>query len=169
MRLPPPVELRILNVHRSDIEQGITSPFLTNLLNLLDTRESVLRWNNSVKFAIDGYDDDPRPLDQIMEVRAFFQMVNMAWPHWMWFMTKHNQIIPRLMHLLTPIRYEEQDGKCHIRFTDMAHLTRVINDMRTRAESLFQMYPDIEPELQAVSLKTGYDDIFDPCAHKRYK
>lgn len=166
MDIPPPVELRLFTIRRNEIEQGNTAQFLSHLLTLIDTKASVLRWRNSVKFMIDGYDEDERPLDQIPEVRAFFQSVNAAWPHWLWFLTKGNRAIPRLMHMLTPVEHQEFEGNHRIWFTDNDHLMNAVADMMTRGECLFQAYPDIDPELLETSIKLGYDDIFDPCPYK---
>lgn len=36
-------------------------------------------------FAIEGYDDDPRELDVIPEVRRFYAAFHRAWPYWLYF------------------------------------------------------------------------------------
>ena len=36
-------------------------------------------------FAVTGYDDDPRELDGIPEVRRFYSAFHQAWPYWLYF------------------------------------------------------------------------------------
>lgn len=39
----------------------------------------------SVTFSVSGYDDDPRELFQIPEVRDFYQSLHRTWPCWLFF------------------------------------------------------------------------------------
>ncbi len=38
-----------------------------------------------LSFAVEGYDDDPRELHSIPEVRAFYQRFKEQWPYWAFF------------------------------------------------------------------------------------
>lgn len=40
---------------------------------------------NSMSFAVHGYDNDPRELHSIPEVRAFYASFLQAWPYWLYF------------------------------------------------------------------------------------
>src|SRR5436190_11509465 len=38
-----------------------------------------------VRFAVDGYDDDPREIYTIPEIRDFYAAFHTAWPYWLYF------------------------------------------------------------------------------------
>lgn len=40
---------------------------------------------NKLMFGIEGYDDDPREVHSIPEVRRFYQEFHTAWPYWLYF------------------------------------------------------------------------------------
>lgn len=40
---------------------------------------------NSIIFGIEGYDDDPREVHSIPEIRQFYAAFHEAWPYWLYF------------------------------------------------------------------------------------
>jgi len=40
---------------------------------------------NTVVFCIEGYDDDPRQIHSIPEIRRFYSAFHEAWPYWLYF------------------------------------------------------------------------------------
>ena len=40
---------------------------------------------NTMMFGIEGYDDDPREIHSIPEVRQFYTAFHRAWPYWLYF------------------------------------------------------------------------------------
>jgi hypothetical protein len=47
-----------------------------------------------------GYDDDPRELESIPEVRAWFARLFEAWPYWSFFASRIDQTVPLVLTLL---------------------------------------------------------------------
>lgn len=58
-------------ITRPEIETGNISDTLALLQSLLDDRRNVLQQQNKIRVFVNGYDDDPRELWDIAEVRAF--------------------------------------------------------------------------------------------------
>jgi len=48
---------------------------------------------NTLLFAIEGYDDDPRELHAIPEVRRFYSAFHAAWPYWLYFCNLDTEIL----------------------------------------------------------------------------
>lgn len=63
----------LLYIPRELIEEGNVSPIAETLNELVATRESELAFRRRVGVSVDGYNDDPRELWQIPEVRHFFR------------------------------------------------------------------------------------------------
>ena len=51
----------------------------------LPTGRPLYKMMGTFLFAISGYDDDPRELDAIPEVRRFYTAFHRAWPYWNYF------------------------------------------------------------------------------------
>ena len=47
-----------------------------------------------------GYDDDPREIEAIPEVREWFSKLFAAWPYWFFFVNRIDQIVPLVLTLL---------------------------------------------------------------------
>ena len=89
MPLPPigsRVDLWILKVSRADVERRDIVPTILELAPLL-APENVRRFHRKVSMFIDGYDDDPRDLYAIDEVRSWVQLLDVAFPFWFYFLS----------------------------------------------------------------------------------
>ncbi len=80
--------LLLLTISRSDIEAQVTGSILERLLILVDTVENVMLYKESMMFQVEGYDDDPRELCEVPEVRAFFWKITQEWPYFVWFIAR---------------------------------------------------------------------------------
>ncbi len=70
---------------RSKVERGDFSDFLAQFaLEKLPTRK-LREMMNCMIFCIEGYDDDPREIHTIPEVRRFYSAFHQAWPYWLYF------------------------------------------------------------------------------------
>jgi hypothetical protein len=49
-----------------------------------------------------GYDDDPRELEAVPEVRERFAKLFKAWPYWSFFASRTDQTVPLVLTLLLP-------------------------------------------------------------------
>jgi hypothetical protein len=67
---------------------------------------------NSMVFCIEGYDDDPREIHCIPEVRRFYSAFHEAWPWWLYFCNLDNDVlkitVACCMHTLGTMK---QDGQ----------------------------------------------------------
>lgn len=73
--------LILMATSRETIEAGRIGDFVDRLMSLSDRPDYVRRFPQKVALTISGYDDDPRELAQIPEVKAFFRQVAAAWPY----------------------------------------------------------------------------------------
>src|SRR5436190_21009397 len=51
----------------------------------LPTGRRLREMMNSMVFAVDGYNDDPREIQIIPEVRLFYSVLHAVWPYWLYF------------------------------------------------------------------------------------
>ena len=71
---------------RSKVEVGDFSNFLTVYgRDRLPTGRKLRDMMNTFTFMVEGYDDDPRELHSIPEVRRFYTAFHEAWPYWLYF------------------------------------------------------------------------------------
>ena len=56
----------------------------------------------AVTLVFNGYDDDPRELESIPEVREWFAKLFEAWPYWSFFASRIDQTVPLVLTLLLP-------------------------------------------------------------------
>jgi hypothetical protein len=83
------VLVRHTDVSREQVESGDTS----SVLALIAAREEEARRRHPgsqiMAFSVSGYDDDPRELFQIPEVRRWFTVLDEAVPHLLYFLSPH--------------------------------------------------------------------------------
>lgn len=72
-------------VERRDVETGTLEPTLNVLQQLLVNPATVRRFGDRLDLRFAGYDDDPRELHQIEEVRKFVRLLDKAFPFWFYF------------------------------------------------------------------------------------
>lgn len=71
---------------REKVERGDFSPFLSVYgPDRLPTGRKLRDMMNTFTFMVEGYDDDPRELHSIPEVRQFYTAFHEAWPYWLYF------------------------------------------------------------------------------------
>jgi len=71
---------------RTKVERGDFSHFLSLYApDKLPTGRRLREMMNSIVFCVDGYDDDPREIHSISEVRRFYAAFHEAWPYWLYF------------------------------------------------------------------------------------
>ena len=52
---------------------------------MLNSREVIWRYRGQVALVVDGYEDDPRELVDVPEVRTFLVRFTQAWPYWAYY------------------------------------------------------------------------------------
>lgn len=123
--------LIILTIKRQDIEAGYLSSVLERLCILSDNRQNLNLYKESFTFGVDGYDDDPREVYEIPEIRTFFARLVKEWPHWMWYMCRGVGAIGLLMTLLCEVEsVSEKNGGKFIR----------LKNARATAEMVYKLF-----------------------------
>ena len=92
-------------VRRTDVEKCNIDVTLQALSVLVEDRETALRFKGNVGVSFQGYDDDPRGVFEILEVREFVAKLNEKWYSWFFFMTKDMVISPLSVIALCLCRY----------------------------------------------------------------
>ena len=82
------------------ITAGDISGVLTALKSLSSDRSSAMSAEGVVTLVFHGYDDDPRELEAIPEVRGWFANLFEAWPYWSFFANRIDQTVPLILSLL---------------------------------------------------------------------
>ncbi|MCR4298531.1 MAG: chlororespiratory reduction 6 domain-containing protein [Gallionella sp.] len=82
------------------ITAGDISGVLTALESLSGDRSSAMSAEGAVTLVFHGYDDDPRELEAIPEVRAWFARLFATWPYWSFFASRIDQTVPLILSLL---------------------------------------------------------------------
>ena len=71
---------------RDKVERGDFTHFLSlYAFDKLPTGRRLRQLMNSMVFCIEGYDDDPREIHDIPEIRRFYLAFHQAWPYWLYF------------------------------------------------------------------------------------
>ncbi len=84
------------------ITAGDISEVLAVLKSLTGDRSSAMSAEGAVTLVFHGYDDDPRELEAIPEVREWFAKLFAAWPYWSYFASRVDQTVPLVLTLLLP-------------------------------------------------------------------
>jgi hypothetical protein len=86
----------------ASIAKGDISGVLSSLKSLSGDRSSAMSAEGAVTLVFNGYDDDPRELESIPEVRDWFAKLFKAWPYWSFFANRIDQTVPLVLTLLMP-------------------------------------------------------------------
>ena len=86
----------------ASIATGDISEVLSSLKSLSGDRSSAISAEGAVTLVFNGYDDDPRELESIPEVREWFAKLFEAWPYWSFFASRIDQTVPLVLTLLLP-------------------------------------------------------------------
>lgn len=82
------------------ITAGDISAVLTALKSLSSDRSSAMGAEGAVTLVFHGYEDDPRELEAIPDVREWFAKLFEAWPYWSFFASRIDQTVPLVLSLL---------------------------------------------------------------------
>lgn len=93
----------VVTITREDIEACNTAPALRSLNRLVDSREALEASNGTISLLISGYDDDPRELHLIPEVRTYFQRLDENFPFWFHVCTRIEHTLRLLFMLLADL------------------------------------------------------------------
>lgn len=151
--------LVVLDISRREVESGNIASALERLLVMGDTREAVYRYRDSLLIQVRGYDNDPRELPEIPEVRAFFARLAQEWPDWLWFLHRRVGAIQLLVSLLCKVRIHKVPGAYTTEFLDPDEMQRTILDLFSRGNALFEAYGVTDDEADS-SASSAMTDLF---------
>lgn len=136
-RLRPAVAEPILMMFsRRQVEDGDVAEPLGFLRALTADRYIALEFCGRISLAIDGYNDDPRELFEVPEVRAYLQRLDQEWPYWFFFLSQADESIKFLESCLSDT-IEVIPGVTSIDLRQMDHaLARHFGAMNQLCEDL---------------------------------
>ncbi|MGE3261658.1 MAG: hypothetical protein AB7K68_07775 [Bacteriovoracia bacterium] len=98
-------------IDRMEIESGDITATYQYLTSFISNREGVLKYFGKVEVTVFGYDDDPRELYQIAEVRKFLKELDAKFPYWLALQSDKGMWIKVLFACLN--KTERIGGKVH--------------------------------------------------------
>ncbi len=125
---PAKDDILIITITRASVMTCDIAPMQEKLTTLSSTREAAVKWEGTVTFAFEGWDNDPRETAEIPEIRAYFAALTEAWPYWLHFAEKVGDTIPHVLRLLCRGRYERpRPGLVGWRFADFDDIKRLLS------------------------------------------
>jgi hypothetical protein len=137
----------LLVISRRQVETCDIGSVLTELRPLLATREDAWLYRNQMAMVVDGYNDDPRELVDIAEVRAFLRALEREWPYWAFFF---NQVDDTTIIFLSCLCGAHYPGGGAVEM-DMSKLQEVLMRGFGGMNSIFEKHSFPEDELEAMS------------------
>jgi len=80
----------VIIVSRDEIERRDPYAIIGALQPLLDNPARITKFRERVLIAFHGYDADPRELFDIQEVRTFVEVLDTAFPFWLYFLSRYD-------------------------------------------------------------------------------
>jgi hypothetical protein len=96
----------IVTISRDDIESCNIQPALASLNKLVASGEALAASNGTISLVVSGYDNDPRELHMIPEVREYFRNLDADFPYWFHVCTRIEHSLRLLFTMLvdtTPV------------------------------------------------------------------
>ena len=93
-------------VSRSDVENKDISATLGTLAGLLDADATVRRFQGRVNVSFDGFNDDPREIYEMPEIRDFCADLDAHFPYWLYFLSTEDSSLKMMTFCLC--RVEKQ-------------------------------------------------------------
>jgi len=86
----------ILLFSRSQVETCDVDEPLQLLRRLTEGRQTAIDFCGRISLVVDGYNDDPRELFEVPQVRAYIRRLDQAWPYWIFFLSQVDESIKLL-------------------------------------------------------------------------
>jgi hypothetical protein len=86
----------ILMFSRRQVETCDMDEPLEFLRSLTADRDVAIEFCGRISLVVDGYNDDPRELFEVPEVRAYIKRLDQAWPYWFFFLSQADESIKLL-------------------------------------------------------------------------
>jgi hypothetical protein len=96
-RLRPGIaEPAFLMFSRRQVESCDIAEPLEFLRGLTATPNAALDYCGRISLVVDGYNDDPREIFEVPEVRVFIKSIDQQWPYWFFFLSQADDSIKLL-------------------------------------------------------------------------
>lgn len=89
-------------IRREEIEAGDIEPTLKELRGFTADRASAMLAEGCVTLVFHGYNEYPRPVVAIPEIRSWFAKLHAAWPYWSFFANRTDETVGIVASLLLP-------------------------------------------------------------------
>ena len=141
------VEPLVLLISHRQVQESDIASVLVELKPVTATRENCWRYRNQMVLVVSGYDDDPRELVDIPEVRAFLAQFSIAWPYWSFFFNQVDDSIILLAACYCAIAFP---GKGAVKI-DVDRLGMFLQLGFNAMNTIFDKYQFPKQELEAMS------------------
>lgn len=134
----------VIQFSRKEVKKGLIGDALDRLRLISDDREKFCRFENSVVFIFEGYDQDPREVQEIPEVVHFFRTLTDQWPYWLHFIQrdiKNQDNLALVLRLLNDCEIVSVTSeRCGVRFNDMNSVAESIDRLFEGMVTLYQFH-----------------------------
>lgn len=128
---------------------------------LLADRETILQLEGSVSLAYTGWDDDPREIWEIPEIRRFMKKLTAQFPYWFWYIRKDDDSFKLLLSVLVsgvrsarPVEPDSPWGKTAIGFEpNIEEIPVLLRKLFDGLNTLTESHQIPESENEAVSME----------------
>ena len=134
-------------VDRKDVERCDPGPVLQVLGRLLQDRQTVERFRGRVEVAFYGYDDDPRELYEIQQVRGFVSELDKKFPFWLYFLNLSSGTL--VLVLLCLCQYSL--GPNRMLIPDKIGMAKFLDEHYVAVNWLFETYNLDEKDNEALT------------------
>lgn len=147
------VDLIIIEFSRANVDACLIGDALDRLMILSDSAEHTAKFTQSVVFTFQGFEDDPRELCEIPEVRDFMEALHGQWTYWAHFLAPLTDVIALLYTLLlTPQRVSAAPGQVGFS-VDMVEHAELTEHLSRAAALLHAQYQFPEAISEAIQLR----------------
>ncbi len=137
----------ILLISRRAVESMDVVSVIKPLNILLAAREDTWLYRGQLSLVVDGYEDDPRALVDIPDVRSFLRAFSAAWPYWAYFL---NQVDDSIIILGSCVCGDSYPGGGAVQI-DAEKLRSFLLDGFAGVDALFQKHGFPEAENEVIS------------------
>jgi hypothetical protein len=95
----------VLLISRREVEAADIASVLSRLKPFLASREEAWRYRGQMTLVVDGYNNDPRELVDIVEVRTLLRALESSWRHWAYFFNQVDDSIKLLLSCVAGSRF----------------------------------------------------------------
>ncbi len=145
---PGVTEPVVLMISRRQVQERDLASVMESLKPFTAAREDAWLYRGQMALVVDGYNDDPRELVDIAEVRAFLKSLYEAWPYWAFFFNQVDDSIKILGSCVCGVAFPGH-GAVEM---DVERLGDFLRRGFHGLNLLFDKHGFPEPELEVMSL-----------------